>query len=109
MAEEQKELKGLRNVRIYIPINGSQTIDFGFKARSAFAFFPKSDEFNERSMMLIRNGRLVREGVKFYEGRVHYSHGKFRIRDFQERDTTVLFFEGPNNAPQKYSIEAEKD
>ncbi|VDM92788.1 unnamed protein product [Litomosoides sigmodontis] len=72
-------------------------------------FFPKSEEFNERSVVLIRNGRLVREGVKFYEGRVYYSSGKFYIRNFQERDTTVLLLTGPNDAPQKYSIEAAKD
>ncbi|EJW70160.1 hypothetical protein WUBG_18933, partial [Wuchereria bancrofti] len=61
MAESEKQLKGARNVRIYIPINGSQIIDFGFKVRNVIAFFPKSDKFNGQSMMLIRNGRLVRE------------------------------------------------
>ncbi|VDN85658.1 unnamed protein product [Brugia pahangi] len=63
LAENEKQLRGARNVRIYIPINGSQIIDFGFKIRNAIAFFPKNDKFNEQSMMIIRNGRLVREAV----------------------------------------------
>lgn len=63
VTEKEEQLKGVRNVRIHIPINGSRTIDFGFKVRNALAFFPKNDKFNERFMMLIRNGRLDREGV----------------------------------------------
>uniref|UniRef100_A0A0R3RWA4 AMIN domain-containing protein n=1 Tax=Elaeophora elaphi TaxID=1147741 RepID=A0A0R3RWA4_9BILA len=110
MTYEEKQLGGgIRNVRIHIPINGSHIIDFGFDVRNAIAFFPKSDEFNDRLMTLIRNGRLVREGIKFYEGRAYYSRGKFRIQNFQERDTTVLLLEGPNGAPQKYSIEVAKN
>uniref|UniRef100_A0A915PW57 Uncharacterized protein n=1 Tax=Setaria digitata TaxID=48799 RepID=A0A915PW57_9BILA len=108
LAKEEKYLKGARSVRIYIPINGSQTIDFGFKAQNVAAFFPKADEFN-RFMMLIRDGRLAREGIKFYNGRVYYSRGKFRIKNFQKRDTMVLLFEGPDGAPQKYTIEANEN
>lgn len=40
---------------------------------------------------------------------MYYSSGKFRIRDFQESDTTVLLIKGPNGALQKYSIEVEND
>ncbi|EFO15231.1 hypothetical protein LOAG_13280, partial [Loa loa] len=62
MTKEEKHIKGVRNVRIYIPINGSQTIDFGFNVRNVFAFSLKSDKLNERPIILIRNGRLSREG-----------------------------------------------
>ncbi|VDK54539.1 unnamed protein product [Gongylonema pulchrum] len=53
--------------RFPVANNGSIIIDFGPNVRNVTAIFPNAEGEKQRNMMLlIRNGHLVREAVKFY-------------------------------------------